>query len=1006
MLSIFSSSRGYTETTQTTLTPEQISAIKQAMESGDISATSESNLTPEQALAIKNAMESGQLSPATLNNLTPDQVSAIKQALKSGQVQPVQQGLDRLKNGQVSEETAEQLQQKAQKGTLSPEEIEAGKKILEKEKRKRLGYEEKASEFQEQETVKPEEEIIDISEKEQFQEGRKEKPTSKKEIPDQTELEIFGHNLFTQPPSTFAPIRSMPVSNDYVVGPGDEINILMWGRIDTTYNLVVDNEGVIQFPKIGPLTVAGQTFGEVKELIRQKAEAITGVNVNVSMGKLRAIQVFVLGEVKAPGVYTVSSLATVTNALLSSGGPTRLGSLRDVELKRNNKNISRLDFYDFLLKGNTAADTRLMPGDVIFVPQAGPMITVSGDVKRPAIYELREYFDLQEALDLAGGLSPRAFGQRIQIERAFENKAQIVQDISYDELASNEFPLRDGDQIRVLSILPYSENAVFLYGNVARPGEYAHAASQRVSDIIPDVKKSLLPDTYFPYALIKRYHKNRMNAELIPFDLGRVLLDRDPSQNKFLMPLDEIYVFHKKQFQDKHYAEISGKVRNPGQYFIDEMTIRDLIFTAGQLDRDASMGAGHLYRTDPSTKRMKIITFNVAGAMANNPDQNLTLQDLDKVIIHSIYDYHQKYTVSVTGTVNNPGEYPYAENMTVKDLIEVAGSIKDDAFSDEAELVRYDIIDGKTVETTILKFNVNKAIAGDPEHNLKLSPLDVITVKQVPEWNDKKKTITLTGEIVFPGTYQIRKDEALSAVLLRAGGFTGQAYLRGAVFTRESVREVQQKRIDEMTEKMESELLRLSSEEFMGALSPEDVQAQSQFLASQKAVLAKLKSSKASGRVTIRLEDIDEFTNSAFDLSIEDGDNLHIPSMPSTVNVIGAVYNPNAHIFDEKHPWMKNYLSRSGGPTKNAEDKDIYIIRADGTVISRSGGAFMGVSWNEDQKRWGFWNKFENTKLYPGDTILVPEKMIKPDFMKNMKDVTQILYQIAVTAGITITQVF
>jgi len=325
---------------------------------------------------------------------------------------------------------------------------------------------------------------------------------------------------------------------------------------------------------------------------------------------------------------------------------------------------------------------------------------------------------------------------------------------------------------------------------------------------------------------------------------------------------------------------------------------------------------------------------------------------------------------------------------------------------DEAELVRYNIIDGKSVETTILKFNLNKALAEDPDHNLKLSPLDVITVKQVAEWDEKKKTVTISGETIFPGTYQIRKDESLSTILLRAGGFTQYSYLKGAVFTRESVRVVQQKRIDEMTEMMETELLRLSSGEALSALSPEDAQAQNQYLAGQKAVLSKLKNSRASGRVTLKLAELDEFTSSPYDLSLEDGDHLHIPIKPSTVNVVGAVYNPNAHIFDEKHPQMKNYLARSGGPTKNAEDKDIYIIRADGTVISRNGTTFLGASWDESQKRWGFWNKFENTALYPGDTILVPEKMIRPDFMKNMKDVTQILYQIAVTAGITITQVF
>ena len=920
---------------------------------------------------------------------TAAQTAAINQAVSSGQLsqQQVQQGMQLLESGQISGATIEQLKQKSEMGSLTPEDIQAGKQMLEQAS-------ENANDQTTPDTEK--EDVVPEEEQDNRQKGHVRR----------SEPEIFGHNLFARPPSTFAPIKDMPVSSDYIIGPGDEINILMWGRIDATYNLVVDKEGVIQFPKIGPLSVAGQTFSELKELIHQKAEAITGVNVNVSMGRLRSIQVFVLGEVKAPGVYTVSSLATVTNALLASGGPTRLGSLRDVQLKRNSHYKSKIDFYNFLMKGDTSADTRLMPGDVIFVPQAGPMINVSGNVKRPMIYELKDKVTLQNALEMAGGLSPRAFNQRIQIERAFENRVQIVVDISYEALQKKTpILLQDGDVVRVSGILADPVNAVFLYGNVLRPGNYAYKENLRVLDIIQSIE-DLQMDTYLPYALIKRYQLNSMDYKLIPFNLGRLLIDQDMAQNLALMPLDEIYVFHKSEFKDKEYAQIEGRVRKPGKYNIEKMTIRDLIFMAGQLERDAYMKLGHLYRTNPITKDATIHSFNVGKAMANDPAENLSLQDLDRVIIHSIFDYNEKYNVSVTGRVNNPGDYPFAENMTIKDLIAVAGSTEDDAYLDEAELVRYHILDGKSVETTILKFNLKLAMTGDPGHNLELYPMDVINVKQVPEWQDKKRSVTLSGEFVFPGTYQIRKDERLVDIINRAGGFTDMAYLKGAVFTRESVRIMQQQRIDELANMMEAEIYRMSSKEVQSALSTEDIQAQSQFIASQEGVLEKLKKSHASGRVTINLSALEALETSRFDMILEDGDKLYVPQTPSTVNVLGSVYNPNAHVFDVGYPEMKYYLARSGGPTKNADEREIYIIRADGTVISKNGGSLLGVSWDEHHKRWGFWNKFENTELYPGDTILVPERIIKPDFMKNMKDVTQILYQIAVTAGITITQVF
>ncbi|MCU0594149.1 MAG: SLBB domain-containing protein, partial [Desulfobacterota bacterium] len=469
-------------------------------------------LFPLHAFSQQNA------SPAS-----PSIPPAAQQAVNQGVVTPqqVQEGMKAVERGQISPEAVKQLQEKAGMGTLTPQEIEAGKRMLEqvtKESAKPKADEKAPAES------KPEEK----------------KPATatlgddyfkKTPSPEAPSLEIFGHKLFSSAPSTFAPITSIPVSNDYIIGPGDEVKVLMWGRLDAFYTLEVDNEGVINFPKVGPLTVAGLTFGEIKELIRAKAESITGVNVNVSMGKLRTIQVFVLGEVKSPGLYTVSSLATVSNALLASGGPTALGSLRKVELKRHGKTVTVIDLYAFLLRGDTSADMRLMPGDSIFIPQTGPMVAVSGNVKRPAIYEMKDDRTLQNAIDLAGGLKPRAYNQRIQIERAFQNRVQVVLDISFDELQQKRpIPLMDGDLIRIFSIQPASVNAVYLYGNVIRPGEYAYETGLRVLNVIPDIQ-SLDLDTYFDYALIKRYRFEDSKSELIPFNLGRLLVSKDMRQN-------------------------------------------------------------------------------------------------------------------------------------------------------------------------------------------------------------------------------------------------------------------------------------------------------------------------------------------------------------------------------------------------------------------------------------------------------------------------------------------
>jgi polysaccharide biosynthesis/export protein len=1034
--------------------------------------------------------------PVAVAPAAPGVPSQPSQTVGQGSVssQQVQEALRAVEKGQISPETIKQFEQKFGLGTLTTQEIEAGKKLLEQKGQEvpktvlpeqPKAPEQKADQKAVAEPVKEEQKpkTVPVQEDEYFR---------KNAAPETPSLEIFGQRLFSGAPSTFAPITSVPVSNDYLIGPGDEIRVLMWGRLDGYYSLEVDNEGVINFPKVGPMTVAGLTFAEVKELIRVKAEAITGVNVNVSMGKLRTIQVFVLGEVRSPGVYTVSSLATVTNALLASGGPTHLGSLRKVDLKRQGKKITTIDLYDFLMKGDTSADTRLMPGDTIFIPQCGSMVSVSGNVKRPAIYEMAEERTLQGALSLAGGLKAQAYNQRIQIERAFQNRTQIILDISHEELAQKKpVPLQDGDLIRIFSILPTSVNAVYLYGNVLRPGEYAFAPGLRVQDIIQDIQ-SLGIDTYYDYSLIKRYHQEKARAELIPFNLGKLLISKDLSQNISLHPLDEIYVFNKGMFEDKEFAEISGEVRKPGRFFIEEMKVKDLIlragdlkkdaylqkgeiirydkhrnrqtlyfkvaaamaddpqhnlkvqhedqvvihsvweekwreyssikgevknpgeypltdgmrlkdliFKAGQFTRDTYLDLGHLYRTDWRTKEVTIQTFDVAKAIEGDPQNNLALKDLDQVIIHSTWEYIDKYVVHIRGKVNNPGDYPYATNMTVKDLIQVSGNVMEAAYLERAELVRSNIIEGKKVETSLITFDIRKALANDPAHNVKLKPFDVVNVKEIPDWKEKRLA-TISGEVLFPGIYQLRKEERLSSLIERAGGFTDKAYLRGAFFTRESIKKVQQERLNEMIKGLEIEIAQYSSAEAQGSLSKEDAAAQAQFLAAEKNLIAKMREAKPTGRVVISMVPTSVMKDASLDMVLEEGDTLHVPKSPGTVNVLGSVYNPSALIFEASRSELSYYLKKTGGPTENAEDSQMYLVRADGTVVSKKAASWWGMGWSDEEKRWQFMADFEDTQLYPGDTVLVPQKVIKPSFMKDVKDITTILFQLAVGAGVAI----
>lgn len=622
-----------------------------------------------------------------------------------------------------------------------------------------------------------------------------------------TNIMQFGYNLFKRPPSTFAPVDKIPVGPDYVLGPGDEIRIAVWGKIEGQWSVVVDRDGNIALPKVGILGVTGLTFNELKELLHKEfSKYYTGFEMNVSMGSLRTIRVYVVGNAERPGAYTVSSLSTLINALFEAGGPSKTGTMRDIQLKRNGKTIVHFDVYDFLLKGNKTKDVRLMPEDVIFIPPVGPLVAVAGSVNSPAIYELKEERTISQLIQMAGGLNTIAFKDRVQIERIIDNARQIVFESDFAE--SKDIEVKSGDVIKIFPIV-----------------------------------------------------------------------------------------------QDRKIVRLFGAVQREG-------------------------------------------------------------------------------------------EYGFKPGMTVKDLISLGGGLKYYAYNKEAELTRVYVTDnGPKTEKIII--NLEKALAGDRENNIHLKEDDYLFIRTVPEWQ-LYRTVTISGEVRFPGTYTIKKGEKLSSLIERAGGFTDKAYLRGAVFTRERVRELQQKQINEMVERLERELLGRGAADTATAISPEEAKIKDYEIKQKREFIAKLKEVKAKGRMVIKIDKAEHLRNTLYDIELEDGDSLYIPSDPQSVQVIGAVYNQTAFVYDKDKTYSR-YIDLAGGYTENADKNRVYILKVDGTAV-KPGGGFLGISWNKDSHRW----EFSSQNLETGDTIIVPEKLERIAWMREIKDVTQILYQIAVTAGVLI----
>ena len=447
-------------------------------------------------------------------------------------------------------------------------------------------------------------------------------------------LPLFGSELFIEVPTTFAPLDRIPVSSDYVIGPGDEILLRIWGQVNLNLALTVDRAGSIFIPQAGNIDVAGLRFQQLPGYLRSQLERVfLNFDLSVNMGELRSIQVFVVGSARRPGVFTVSSLSTLVNALFASGGPSSQGSMRRIQLKRGANVITEFDFYDLLLSGDKSKDVRLLPGDVVFIPPSGPRVAAAGSVRVPAIYELKDEEKVADVVRMAGGLSPVADVQRATIERIDNrNSRREVLDFRLDGQGMAT-AMGDGDVLNVATVLPRFANAVTLRGNVANPGRWPWQAGMRLRDVIP-TKESLLTRNYWNkrnalgfvspeerlaedplsetlreraetslpefvadinwnYAVIERQNAQDLRTELVPFNLGKLILKADETQNLELLPGDVITIFSQADIrvaksQQNPKVRLEGEFQAAGIYEVYQgETLGALVQRAGGLTSDA-----------------------------------------------------------------------------------------------------------------------------------------------------------------------------------------------------------------------------------------------------------------------------------------------------------------------------------------------------------------------------------------------------------------------------------
>lgn len=798
------------------------------------------------------------------------------------------------------------------------------------------------------------------------------------------ELKPYGYELFAGSPSTFAPTTDTPVPANYLLGVGDTLEIQIYGKENLNHSLQVDREGMLAIPQMQPVKVAGLTFTEAKSFIaNQISRNLLGVQSHVSMGELRSMRIFVLGEAFKPGAYTVSSLTTITQALFLSGGVNEIASLRNIQLKRAGKTITTLDLYDLLNFGDTKDDELLQPGDVVFIPTIANSITVKGNVRRPAIYELKDQTSFASAIELAGGFSSDAYKDVLNVQR-FATGAITQITVSQKDMGKT---VVNGDVIEVSGVSDSLDSAVTLVGAVARPGPVQWYEGVKLSNLISNRKKDLLAEVDLAYGLVLRNYQTGDNLEILQFQPARLLLG--DSEHDLSLSKEDIVVFFsqveseglgqaaieelaltKQGLEDKEKEEWKKRIEQRlfwQQIGFDYEVVEDDDLTESE-DVIVSQKQALIKLTQLEAENLSKVRDTTAFSRTR-----LLTPIIEKLRIHASFENPLKL-VEISGSVQYPGLYPMPDNGTLKDVFLAAGGLSESAYSKASEITRYSHNENGDLQVLNIQFSPRDVMSG--AESIALASRDRINVFRNPEWQEQL-SIELRGEVTFPGTYTIKRGETLNNVIDRAGGLTEYADPNASVFLRESLRRQEALNLKRLTEDLRKEIASesLRTNSSAGSLvSYTEVQS----------LLRDLTKVKALGRLVINLPEI--MQNQSQDFPLEDKDVLIIPGFNKTVNVIGEVYVPTSHLYDN-NVTFDEYINLSGGYKDFANRDRTYVIKANGSVIiPQSGNSF-----------WYQSNDKTNINLSAGDTIVVPFDSGHVDSITLWTSASQILYQFAVT---------
>ncbi len=792
------------------------------------------------------------------------------------------------------------------------------------------------------------------------------------------ELPIYGAFLFDGRYSTYAPVDNIPVPSDYIIGTGDSLRVLLYGIEDSEIILVVNREGAINFPQIGSLSVAGMTFEETTRYIESRVKnELIGTEVNISLGRLKSINVFMAGEAKVPGNYSVSGLSSVSQLLFVAGGMSDIGSLRNTQVRRSGQIIASFDLYKLLSEGKADGDIRLQSGDIIFVPPVKKTVYIDGAVNRVGRYELKENETLSSLISFAGGLKNRAYLRQIQIER-YNNEGEppSILNLDYSAEESSKFILDDGDIVRIASVGDDLTNSVTLVGAVKRPGKYGYFEGITFTDLVSSVNQDFSNNFDMEKALIlRRKNLSDFTIEVIDFNLKDALdapkSDADPKLNLY----DQIYVFSSGHNNDLlndieiYYPDedvshpLYGKEENEviaDNQSQEPSSVISPSITYGNEENEFDM------MTD---KELRVVIHETKKLAEydnlNKGKRRLLLKPIIKKLNQQASSTDLAQVVSISGAVKVPGDYPLTNNNSYIDLVKLAGGYSDDAYTDSAELRRTVLDSSGSMIIQTIDINL------DESDNSKLQSKDHLHVRNIKDW-DSRDSVTLTGEVFYPGNYLISPNETLSSVIRRAGGFTNESFIEGAVFTRESIKEKEREQLqilgDTIRRDQAARSMTKESEDF--SVSSVEVEAG----------ITALLSSEVYGRLIIDIPRLISGDISA-DIVLQDGDVLSIPKYTNAVTVVGEVRRSGSFVRQDSYN-ISDYLELAAGMSARGDAEEIYIIRANGSVQKAS---------NRKNSLFTFTNNEEF--IQAGDTIVVPIKSSYQTPLNLYSTVSQVVFQ-------------